>query len=85
VRPNSSGGSVVYVSWNGATEVATWEVSAGKSKTSLAIIGSQEWTGFETAIALNTFGPYFRVNALDQHGKSLGLSEIATSNEKTIA
>ena len=85
VRPNSSGGSVVYVSWNGATEVTQWQVLAGKSATTLKVIGSQEWTGFETAIAVSATGPYFRVVAKDKNGAELSLSEVARLNEKTIA
>src|SRR5207249_3042445 len=30
-RPGPAGGSVVYASWNGATQVATWTVLAGAS------------------------------------------------------
>jgi hypothetical protein len=72
---NPAGGSVVYVSWNGATEVAGWVVRGGPAPDSLSQVGRQEWLGFETAIAVASSGPYFAVTAVDAHGKSLGDSE----------
>ena len=74
---NPAGGFVVYASWNGATQIANWRVEAGASKASLRPVGSQQWTGFETAIAINSEGPYFRAVALDADGQELGRSEIA--------
>jgi hypothetical protein len=76
-RAEPGGGFVVYASWNGATEIARWSVLAGKNKTSLATVGSQEWAGFETAIAVNSEGPYFQAVALDSGGKELGRSDVA--------
>jgi hypothetical protein len=67
----------VYASWNGATEIAKWSVLAGKDRSSLAPVGSQDWDGFETAIAVNSSGPYFRVLALDARGTELGRSDVA--------
>lgn len=85
VRVNSSGGSMVYVSWNGATEVANWSVLAGKNRSSLQKVGSQQWTGFETAIAVNTVGPYFCTVALDKHGEELGRSNVVKLDSSTVA
>ena len=75
-RVNPAGGSVVYASWNGATEVARWTVLAGAEKSSLSAVGSQAWTGFETAIAVNSTGPKFCAVALDSSGKELGRSAV---------
>jgi hypothetical protein len=69
-------GPLVCASWNGATEIASWTVLAGKDRSSLQAVGSQEWTGFETAIAVNSLGPYYAVLALDKNGKQLGRSGI---------
>ncbi|HXL15908.1 MAG TPA: arylsulfotransferase family protein [Streptosporangiaceae bacterium] len=66
-----TGGATVYASWNGATEVRSWTVFAGKTKTSLARVGAARKTGFETAIAVSSKGPYFAVHALDAKGKVL--------------
>jgi hypothetical protein len=58
-RPNPARGSAVFVSWNGATDVATWAVLAGKTPSALATAGSQSRAGFETKISVNSEGPYF--------------------------
>ena len=73
-RPGPAGGSVVYASWNGATQVATWTVLAGTSPNGLAQAGSKKRHGFETAITVNNPGPYFAVTANDASGQSLGQS-----------
>ena len=73
-RVNPAGGSVVYASWNGATEVNTWAVLAGKTADALAKVGSQPRSGFETMITVNSAGPYFAVTALDVGNHVLGRS-----------
>jgi hypothetical protein len=75
-QANPAGGFAVHVSWNGATEVARWKVLAGAAKTSLSEVGSQTWTGFETAVAVNSEGPYFQAVALDAAGHELGRSPV---------
>jgi hypothetical protein len=67
-------GDKVYVSWNGATEVARWQVLAGKARDHLAVGGSAPKSGFETAIPLPASGTYVAVRALDHSGKVLGVS-----------
>lgn len=74
VRPNPARGSIAYVSWNGATEVKTWTVLAGRSPGTLAAAGSQPWAGFETKVPVNSDGPYFAVTAHDASGRRLGRS-----------
>ena len=74
VRPNPARGSAVHVSWNGATEVETWAVLAGKNPSALAAAGSQRRAGFETVISVNSEGPYFAVTAHDSSGRPLGRS-----------
>jgi hypothetical protein len=73
-RPNPARGSALYVSWNGATDVATWIVLAGRSPSALAVAGSQPRAGFETMISVNSEGPYFAVTAQDGSGRRLGRS-----------
>ncbi len=73
-RVNPAGGSVVYASWNGATEVNTWTVLAGKTAGALARVGSQRRSGFETMITVTSPGPYFAVTAQDAGGHTLGQS-----------
>jgi hypothetical protein len=74
-RVNQAGGSVVYASWNGATELSNWAVLAGSTATQLQEAGSQHRTGFETMITVNSGGPYFAVVANDASGHVLGQSD----------
>ena len=71
---NPAGGSTVYASWNGATELDTWTVLAGSSASGLSKVGSQQHSGFETTITVNTTGPWFAVTANDAAGNVLGQS-----------
>jgi Arylsulfotransferase (ASST) len=75
-QANPAGGFAVHASWNGATEVARWTVLAGRDSSSLSVVGSQAWTGFETAIAVNSEGPAFCAVALDASGRELGRSPV---------
>jgi Arylsulfotransferase (ASST) len=76
VRPSTGGAANVYVSWNGATEVASWTVLAGPSPTALTAITAAPATGFETTIPVTAGGaPYLAVQALDSAGRSLGYSK----------
>jgi hypothetical protein len=61
-----------YVSWNGATEVATWEVLAGPHPDQLEPLGSIPRDGFETAMLVQTSEPYVAVQAKNRSGQVLG-------------
>ncbi len=65
----------LYVSWNGATEVTTWEVLAGAGPDKLEPVGSVPRKGFETALMLQTDEPYIAVQAKDSSGQVLGASK----------
>jgi Arylsulfotransferase (ASST) len=65
----------IYASWNGATEVATWEVLAGPSPGHLESLDSVPRDGFETALLARTAEPYVAVRAQDRSGQILGASE----------
>jgi hypothetical protein len=69
-----TGGATVYASWNGATQVSSWTVYAGKTQTSLAEVASAHRAGFETAIAVRSAGPYFAVQPHDAAGRPLSRS-----------
>jgi hypothetical protein len=69
--------STVYASWNGATDVAYWEVLAGRTPNALAPLGKFRDTGFETAMSVSSAGPYFAVRALDINRRSIGTSPTA--------
>jgi hypothetical protein len=70
-----SGKTTVYASWNGATEVAKWNVLAGSSSSSLKMVASHSRTGFETAIKLSKSYADYEVQALDSSGHLLGTSK----------
>jgi hypothetical protein len=65
-----NGHSTVYASWDGATEVVSWEVLAG-SKKHLKPVATAPKTGFETAIYLSHTYPFYVVRALGAHGRVL--------------
>jgi Arylsulfotransferase (ASST) len=65
----------VYVSWNGATEVDSWQVLAGGSPDELEPAGSAPRKGFETVVTLQSGEPYVAVEAKDGSGRVLGTSE----------
>jgi hypothetical protein len=77
VQPTSPGPGTVYASWNGATLVAGWRVSAGANPSSLQPVAQAPRSGFETAIALpaGTPGPYVTVQALDASGAVIGTAQ----------
>jgi Arylsulfotransferase (ASST) len=64
----------IYVSWNGATEVATWRVLAGPGPDGLKTVASFPYAGFETIATLQAEGPYFAVKAEDATGQELATS-----------
>jgi outer membrane protein assembly factor BamB len=65
----------VYASWNGATEVAGWEVLAGPSPRQLRSVGSVPRDGFETAMLVRTAEPYVVMRAKHSSGRVLGASK----------
>src|ERR671917_221004 len=65
----------VYASWNGATEVSTWEVLAGPRPGQLESVGSAPRDGFETAMLVQTTEPYVGVQAKSRSGRVLGASK----------
>ena len=76
VAERTSEGEVrIYASWNGATEVATWEVLAGPRVDRLGARRSSPRDGFETAMVVRTSDPYVAVRAKDRSGRVLGTSK----------
>lgn len=71
-------GGAVYVSWNGATEVAEWELMGGRRADRLSPLRSVDEGGFETRIELEgseASFPYLAVRALDEEGRVLRRSK----------
>jgi hypothetical protein len=65
----------LHASWNGATEVAAWEVISGPRPNRLEPLGSVPRDGFETAMVAQTTDPYVAVRARDSSGRILGTSD----------
>jgi hypothetical protein len=70
----ASGTTSVAVSWNGATEVASWQVLAGAAPSALAPAASAAKSGFQTSISVPSAGPYVEVQALNAAGSVIGTS-----------
>ena len=67
-------GNTLYASWNGATEVRSWELLGGADKKKLRPLLTVPKTGFEAAIPLRTDAAWVAVRALDRLGHSLARS-----------
>jgi len=61
----------VYLSWNGATEVARWRIHAGDSESTMKHAGGAPHTGFETTRRIAR-AKVVSAQALDATGKVLG-------------
>lgn len=89
-RPSAHGKSSIWASWNGATEVASWRVLGGSSKTGLHTIARKGFYSFETQINLGSRPRYVEVQALNRRGRVLGTSAVrslgrAASPAATVA
>jgi hypothetical protein len=70
VQHTAGAGGVVYASWNGATQVATWRVLSGSTGRTLRAVAQAPRSGFETAVTVpsHTLGAVVAVQALDTAG-----------------
>jgi hypothetical protein len=74
-RQGAGNAVTVYASWNGDTQVASWQILAGSSPSSLLPVGQpQAKTGFEAKITVHTAGPLVAAQARDGSGKVLATS-----------
>jgi hypothetical protein len=74
VADRTRGRTLIWVSWNGATDVASWRVLGGPTGTTLKPLGSGERIGFETRLDVAAAPRVIRVQGLDRSGKVLGTS-----------
>jgi hypothetical protein len=68
-------GLTAYASWNGATEVRSWQLLAGGASGSLRPVVSVPASGFESALPAASSGQRVAVQALDAAGAPLGRSK----------
>jgi Arylsulfotransferase (ASST) len=74
---NTGEETIVHMSWNGASEVASWRVLAGEHPTSLTSRTAIPASDFESSTILPKKYAYAAVQALDATGKVLGSSKPA--------
>jgi hypothetical protein len=74
------GKSELVVSWNGATEVASYQFYGGETRASLQPIGSAARSGFETRFDVTNLVDdtcYFAAMPIDKQGKEMLQSNVA--------
>jgi hypothetical protein len=76
VTVDGTAGYAVYLSWNGATEVASWRVLSGTSATSLSTLVTMPKAGFETAITVRSSGTFVQGEALNSSGQVIGKTKV---------
>ncbi|HEY1688685.1 MAG TPA: arylsulfotransferase family protein [Solirubrobacteraceae bacterium] len=85
---NTGEETIVHMSWNGATEVASWRVLAGKSASALSEQTTVPVSGFETTTILAKKGlAYVQAQALNADGETIGSSHTvrAASFKSSLA
>jgi hypothetical protein len=71
--------TTLFFSWNGATNVASYQIYGGKTLRPAALIGAQRKTGFETGFDITDWVDkycYFRVMPLDKKGQPTQYSNV---------
>jgi hypothetical protein len=74
VAAKGAGSLALYASWNGATDVARWQLLTGSSPSLLRSESAVPKTGFETRLAPVAAKGYAVAVALDRAGRPLGHS-----------
>ena len=73
--------TLVHVSWNGATEVATWTLlHTDHDGHTSELVASSARQGFETALSCDMFAKYVVMVALDLDGKEIGRSKVVETS-----
>jgi hypothetical protein len=71
---NGDGTIAVHAIWNGATEVASWELYGGETAGALSLIAQAPWNGMDTAMVVPGPASDFQVVALNSEGAVIGTS-----------
>jgi hypothetical protein len=74
---NTGEETIVHMSWNGASEVASWRVLSGERSGSLTARTTVPASAFESSTILPKKYAYAAVQALDATGRVLGMSKPA--------
>jgi hypothetical protein len=73
---SKGGKTTAYASWNGATNVYTWRVLAGRDAKHLGTVATKRRTGFETPIPLRSSYGAYQVVALGNKKQVLKRSSV---------
>jgi hypothetical protein len=68
VVDRSGARATMWVSWNGATQLAGWRILGGAQRSQLAELGVVARAGFETEITVEKAPPWLAVQGLDRGG-----------------
>lgn len=76
---DGSSNTVAHVSWNGATEVASWKFYTLREDGEERFLGIAPKRGFETAAVFSGYHKNVLAEAIDAAGRSLGNSSFETT------
>ncbi len=76
-------GATVWASWNGAGNIAEWQVMSGPAPGKLREVARAPWAGLETRIRVPKLGPRVKVVARGADLKALGSSALAGVGERS--
>lgn len=77
--------TVVHVSWNGATEVAVWNLHKVYGNGSHDLVASSRRRGFETALTFHGYAGQVLVEAVALNGTIIGSSAVLSENKSIEA
>lgn len=70
----ANGETDVFAAWNGATDIAAWQVLGGPSLGALNVLATAPRLSFETSIRVSGRPAFVAARALDASGRELGVS-----------
>lgn len=80
VVPSATPGLLaVDVIWNGATTVASWQVTGALSGGSAGVVAAVPWNGYDTTLTVPTGYSWLQAAALDASGNTLASSAVANA------
>lgn len=81
---SGSNATVAYVSWNGATDVESWNLyKTTKDDDIRVLVASSKRTGFETAVRHDGLAKFVLLEAVDSKGETLGTSKVIETKMST--
>lgn len=78
------GNNTASMSWNGATEISTWQLHGSNDASANTSLANATKSGFETNVTLpSTVYAYYQASAHDISGGLLGYSKVVATNSST--